>query len=129
MPEHFHLSNRFSALACQFKHFFSFLFDCVLSTEQDAVHANIRKFACDRCPYRAKEASNLKKHQRVVHDKIAPGVKRECADRCDYVANTLTAHQQQGCGSAKLNADPDPAFYSVCGSGSNSESRVLMTKN
>ena len=64
---------------------------------QDSVHANIRKFACDRCDYRAKEASNLKKHQRVVHDKLLlPGVKLECQE-CDYVAarpDALLAHRQ-----------------------------------
>lgn len=59
------------------------------------MHANIRKFACDRCDYVAKELGNLRKHQRVVHDKIPPAVKLECED-CDYVTartDSLLAHR------------------------------------
>lgn len=37
------------------------------------VHTNHKPFSCDKCDYKANQASNLRRHQRFKHTQLAPG--------------------------------------------------------
>jgi len=56
----------------------------------NAIKDDMPKFSCDRCPYKTKQASHLKRHQNAKHN----GIRYKC-DQCDgtfSIKHTLVRH-------------------------------------
>jgi hypothetical protein len=67
------------------------------------VHDKIKDFKCDKCVYETSESGNLKKHIKMVHDKI----KDFKCDKCEYITSTnghLNRHKLSCAGEQKISA-------------------------